>query len=111
MNADSKVLTDSPRDHRLAEAETVSATRPFYWSLRRELWENRSIYVAPLFVAALALFGFLISTRGLADRMRALSTLDPVEQLHAVVMPYSLVASLILVTGWIVGLFSCLDAL
>ncbi len=33
-----------------------------YWSVRRELWENRSIYIAPLAVAALFLFGFLIST-------------------------------------------------
>jgi hypothetical protein len=27
-------------------------TRPFYWSVQRELWENRSIYVAPMIVAA-----------------------------------------------------------
>ncbi len=33
-------------------------TRPFYWSVRRELWENRSIYIAPLIVAAVILFGF-----------------------------------------------------
>ena len=30
-----------------------AGTRPFYWSVRRELWENRSIYIAPLAVAAL----------------------------------------------------------
>ena len=30
----------------------ISATRPMYWSVRRELWENRSIYLAPLVVAA-----------------------------------------------------------
>ena len=30
-----------------------------YWSVRRELWENRSIYIAPLAVAAVVLFGFL----------------------------------------------------
>ena len=22
--------------------------RPFFWSVRRELWENRSLYIAPL---------------------------------------------------------------
>ena len=31
--------------------------RPFYWSVRRELWENRSIYVAPLIVAVVVLLG------------------------------------------------------
>ena len=29
----------------------ISATRLMYWSVRRELWENRSIYIAPLAVA------------------------------------------------------------
>ena len=28
-----------------------ASTRPFYWSVLRELWENRSIYVAPIVVA------------------------------------------------------------
>ena len=49
------------------------ATRPFYWSVRREFWENRSIYIAPLIVAVVVLFGFLISTVGLPERRRAAS--------------------------------------
>ena len=44
---------------------------------RRELWENRSIYIAPLAVAGLILFGFLISTIGLPGKMRAAFALDP----------------------------------
>jgi len=51
-----------------------------YWSVRRELWENRSIYIAPLAVAALILAGFPISTIHLADRMRAASALSPMQQ-------------------------------
>ena len=31
-------------------------TRPFYWSVRRELWENRSIYIAPLIVAGVSCY-------------------------------------------------------
>ena len=27
------------------------AVRPFYWSVRREIWENRGVYLAPLAVA------------------------------------------------------------
>ncbi len=49
-----------------------STTRPFYWSVWRELWENRSIYIAPLIVAAVQVFGLAISTIGLAERRRAL---------------------------------------
>ena len=48
--------TPSSRD-----PQVIAATRPLYWSVRRELWENRSIYIAPLAVAALGLFGFLIA--------------------------------------------------
>lgn len=33
---------------------------PFVWSLRREAWESRSIYIAPLAVAAFALVGSMI---------------------------------------------------
>ena len=35
-----------------AQLETPNKQiRPFYWSVRRELWENRSLYLAPLIVA------------------------------------------------------------
>jgi len=87
------------------------ATRPMYWSLRRELWENRSIYVAPLIAAGVALFGFLISTMTLPHRMRAVLALDPAKQHQAVAMPYSFVAALLIATAFIVGVFYCLDAL
>ena len=38
----------------------LSATQPFYWSVRRELWENRSIYIAPLAAAGVAMLGYLL---------------------------------------------------
>jgi ABC-2 type transport system permease protein len=91
--------------------EVMSATRLMYWSLRRELWENRSIYVAPLAVAAVFLFGFLISMIGLPRKMRGLSALDPAHQRNAVAMPYELAAGLIMATALVVAVFYCLDAL
>ena len=53
----------------------ISATRLMYWSVRRELWESRSIYIAPIAVAGVFLFGFLISLIGLPHRMRAAARL------------------------------------
>ena len=41
-------------------AAHVSAGRLVYWSARRELWENRWLYIAPLIVAAVALVGFAL---------------------------------------------------
>lgn len=45
-------------------------TRPYYWSVRRELWENPAFYMAPLVVVALGLLGFLASTFHLARNVR-----------------------------------------
>ena len=87
-------------------------TRPLYWSVWRELWENRSIYIAPLIVAAVQIFGFAISTNGLAERRRAVLLLDdPAKQQAAIEQPYDLAAMIMIFTVFIVGVFYCLDAL
>ena len=89
----------------------LSRTRPLYWSVRRELWENRSIYIAPLAVAALVLFAFLISTLHWRRSLRAALARDAAAQAAALAMPYSIAATLIIVTSLIVGVFYCLEAL
>jgi ABC-2 type transport system permease protein len=87
-------------------------TRPLYWSVWRELWENRSIYIAPLIVAAVQVFGFAISTIGLAERRRAVLLLvDPAKQRAAIEQPYDFAAMIMIFTVFIVGVFYCLDAL
>ncbi len=86
-------------------------TRPLYWSVWRELWENRSIYVAPLIVAVVQVLGFAISTIGLAERRRAVLLLDPAKQRAAIEQPYDMAAMMMLFTVFIVGVFYCLDAL
>ena len=87
-------------------------TRPLYWSVWRELWENRSIYIAPLIVAAVQVFGFAISTIGLAERRRAVLLLDdPAKQRAAIEAPYDIAAMMMIFTVFIVGVFYCLDAL
>src|SRR6266487_6437377 len=88
------------------------STRPFYWSVRRELWENRSIYIAPLIVAAVQVFGFAISTIGLAERRRGVLLLDdPVKQRAAIEAPYDIAAMMMIFVVFIVSVFYCLDAL
>jgi ABC-2 type transport system permease protein len=78
----------------------------------RELWENRSIYVAPLIVAAVQVFGFAISTIGLAERRRAVLLLDdPMKQRAAIEAPYDIAAMMMIFIVFIVGVFYCLDAL
>src|SRR2546429_3122043 len=88
-----------------------AATRPFSWSVRREVWENRSIYIAPLIVATVVLFGFLVSTIGLPERRQAVLMLDPAKARAAIETPYTMAAIMMIFTAFIVGVFYCLDAL
>jgi ABC-2 type transport system permease protein len=88
-----------------------TSPRPFYWSVWRELWENRSIYVAPILVAVVVLFGFLVSTIGLPERRRAVLLLDPAKARAAIEAPYDMAAIMLILTAFIVGVFYCLDAL
>jgi ABC-2 type transport system permease protein len=87
------------------------ATRAFYWSVRRELWENRSIYIAPLIVAGVELLGFLVSSIGLPARRRAVLLLDPAKTRAGIEVPYDMAAVMLILTAFVVGLFYCLDAL
>jgi ABC-2 type transport system permease protein len=111
MNTESNAVPEAALGSQAMASTALSATRPLYWSVRRELWENRSIYIAPLAVAGVILFGFLISTIGLPHKMRALPTLDPTEQSEAIAKPYDFAAGLLMVTALIVGVFYCLEAL
>jgi len=101
-----------------AAAETViptsapaAATRPFFWSLRRETWEHRAIFWAPLIAGALVLVSFLLNAANLPDGIRALSTLAPNDQ-HTVVMGIFLITAMVVVSvAAITNAFYCLDAL
>jgi len=57
------------------EAPARHPVRPFYWSVRRELWENRAIYLAPLAVAGVIVLAFLYASHGLAREVRIASGL------------------------------------
>jgi ABC-2 type transport system permease protein len=106
MNAPSDAVSQTAAP----PAETAS-TRPWYWSVRRELWENRSIYVAPVIIAIVLLFGYMISTAGMPHRRRAVLLQDESHQRAAIEAPYDASAGFLLMTAFIVGAFYCLDAL
>ena len=88
-----------------------AGVRPLYWSVRRELWENRSIYLAPLAVAALFLVGFLIALVRLPETVGAASSLSPAQQQEAMEQPYVVAAIMLMAVALVVALFYCLDAL
>jgi ABC-2 type transport system permease protein len=105
MNTQSNAIPWSVDAQRIAPT-VISATRPFYWSVRRELWENRSVYIAPLAVAAVTVFGYLIATMGYV-----MSTANLAQRRAALEGPYSFAMGLIMGTAFIVSIFYSLEAL
>jgi len=109
MNTQSNAMTPAPVGAQAVATADIPAIRLFYSSVRRELWESRSIYIAPMAVACLFLFGFLISAMHLPQRLgSAISR----AQLHDVIeQPYDMVALLIMGVSFVVAVFYCLDTL
>ncbi|WP_428395217.1 hypothetical protein [Lichenicoccus sp.] len=89
----------------------IRATRPFFWSIRRELWENRSITVAPLAASATVLLGFLVGASHLARDMRRVLALDASRQGAELAKSYEIASVVVIVTTLLVGFMYCLGAL
>jgi ABC-2 type transport system permease protein len=111
MNTESNAIPDARPRAQVFAAADIPGSRRIYWSLRRELWESRSIYIAPVAVAALFLFGYAISMAGLPRHMRGLSALSPMQQHEYIEQPYIMAALLLMATTLVVAAFYCLDAL
>jgi ABC-2 type transport system permease protein len=111
MTTPSNTMPGSDVDSQVIAPAAAAAIRPIYWSIRRELWEYRAIYLAPLGLAAVFLFGFLIYLLRLPSRMSVALTLDPMQQHEALAKPYDVAAAMIMGAAFLVGLFYCLEAL
>ena len=99
----------------MTAAAVQATTRPFQWSVRRELWEYRSIYIGPAAAAAVVLVGFLLGAINLPEAVRHFEDhqgVDPANQLGMAAMAVmAATAMVVIVTGVIVGMFYCLGAL
>jgi ABC-2 type transport system permease protein len=81
-----------------------------YWSVRRELWENRSIYLAPIAAGGIVLFGFFLGLAGLPARVRAAQAAGA--DLHQMIeSPYVTGAIILMGAQLVVSIIYCLDAL
>ncbi len=88
----------------------MSPRTHLYWSIRRELWENRSVWIAPLALATLIVVAFAVFTDW-SETLRFTLPSDPGALRRVIFMPYGLAASVILLTGWLIAVFYSLDAL
>jgi ABC-2 type transport system permease protein len=110
MTTPSNAMPGPLGPQRIASAD-ISATRLMYWSVRRELWEHRSIYIAPLAAAAVGMLGFVFFLAHLPHTMRTGMALDPSQQRAALAQPFNFAAGLIMGVAFIVSIFYSLDAL
>ena len=78
--------------------------RPFYWSLRRELWENRAIYLAPLAVAATVLAAFLFTSFHLPRAVLSAAGPGGARAAQHLNMPYAAVAGAMFVISFVVAM-------
>lgn len=86
-------------------------THPFRWSVQREVWENRFVYLAPLIVASVVLFASLVGTLSLPRKVRTLATSNAPQQQSAIYKPFAMAPAPIMLASFIVGLFYAADAL
>lgn len=110
MNTQSNAMSESFGSQRMAPV-VMSTTRPIYWSIRREFWENRYLYIAPLAVAAVFLFAYLISSIHSPGQLRALVSLDTAHKHQEISGPFDISAALLMGTAFLMSLFYCADAL
>ena len=104
-------MPDASAASQIVAPAVIPVTRQIYWALRREFWENRYIYLAPLGVAALFLFGFVILHTMIHNPMRALSTLAPDKQREAIRLPYDMAAGLLMGTFLFTAMFYSVETL
>ena len=81
--------------------------RAFAWSVRREIWEHRSLYLAPIGVAGLVLLGFLLGTL----HHSASAHFDDLQHSRSLAKPYDFAAVSVLLTMLLIGLFYSLGTL
>ena len=91
-------------------AQPFPWTRTFYWSVRRELWEHRAIYLAPAAVAIFAVLIHLLTAVAIQPSERA-AALAGTPGTGPFMGPYNAVTGVIVVAALLVGLLYSAGAL
>lgn len=108
MSTQSNAIRESAVGSQAATGHEISLARRFYWSIKREVWENRSLYLAPLGVAVVFLLGFLVRTNHLLAEVRGAT---PEQQGQVFAQTYDFAALALMAATLVVAIFYCLDAL
>jgi ABC-2 type transport system permease protein len=120
MNTQPSALPESFGSQPAVAPVEISTTQRFYWSVRREFWENRWLYLAPLGVAVVFLIGFFVSTVHLPAAVRSMEVAGAQHQHngisghlenHLFADPYDIASSLMMALAILTGIFYSAEAL
>lgn len=104
------VTSDAFAEPAAVAAAPLAPTRPFFWSVKRELWENRAVYLAAPVAAGVALLGAVLGH--MVTRSQII--IQP-QGAHPwtipEVLPYLIATGVILAASCVTGVFYCLSAL
>jgi ABC-2 type transport system permease protein len=117
VNTPSNALSEAVGSREAAPV-SISPMQPFYWSVRRELLENRWLYLAPLAVAGIVLFAFLIASAhgrliisAVVGHHHSSSAADPMQRWEGITTPYDLAAAALMLVLILMCVFYSADAL
>jgi ABC-2 type transport system permease protein len=111
MNAHTNAVSDSRFESQAIADAPTRPTRPFFWSVRRELWENRSIYIAPLAAAALVILAAILGSIHNTGVSISSGSMQGHNQPPAVTQQLNIIGLLIMGVTFVVAIFYSLDAL
>ncbi len=104
------VVLDAP-----AARPHMARTRPFYWSVRRELWEHHSIWIAPLVAAGVILAGFMVAEfnpQGIHLNMSSGHGAGHMQRAQLPLWaPYAIATVAVMLSAFVAAIFYCLGAL
>jgi ABC-2 type transport system permease protein len=90
----------------------IPAARLAYWSVRRELWENRWLYIVPLIVAAVFLLGFVTGVARIPIPFKLPPKMASAHALTRLLeAPFDFAALVLMLTYLVVAAVYCLAAL
>src|SRR3954470_3054484 len=91
-------------------ARQFSPWRQFCWSVRREIWENRSAYLVPLAVGGLIVIATAIGVMNPSPRSNV-APFEMVAQNHGIETPFIFASLLLMFSTMVVSVFYSIDAL
>jgi len=89
----------------------VSVLRPYYWAVRRELWEHRSLIIAPVVVSGLMVVAILLNITHLHELKPMIGTASHAQRWVVANFALALPVLFVSMTMWVVAAFYALDSL